>query len=290
MRTVAVIADIHGNMPAFEAVLADLDAVRPDEILVGGDLVGRGPQGSRVVAEVRRRGWRTIRGNHEDYLLDFRRGKVPDAWLGAGQWAASRWMAAELDEEAVAFISALPPALTPRNGSGLFLTHGSPASYNEGLGPWTPDASLRRHLRAIGEPLLVCAHTHRPMHRVLAEGSVVNVGSVGLPFNGDRRAQYALFHWDGEAWLPEFRRVEYDVERTLEIYRSSGFWAAGGVTARLLELELRHAAAYLVPFLRWASVAGVEPDERRIEEFRRLYSPGDPLDQLFLRLQAPGAC
>jgi hypothetical protein len=126
------------------------------------------------------------------------------------------------------------------------------------------------------------------MHRVVPEGAVVNVGSVGLPFNGDRRAQYALFHWDGELWTPEFRQVDYDIERTLATYRSSGFFAAGGVTARLLELELRHAAAYLVPFLKWASTVGIEPDLERIEEFRQIYSPGDPLHDLLLRLEALG--
>jgi diadenosine tetraphosphatase ApaH/serine/threonine PP2A family protein phosphatase len=286
MSTLAVIADIHGNMPALEAVIADLDEVAPDEILVGGDLVGRGPEGGRVVATVRERGWATIRGNHEDYLLDFRRGKVPDAWQGQNQWAASRWMAAELDEAAAEFLRDLPLTITPRIGEGLLLVHGSPASYNEGLGPWTPDSALSRHLRAADRPLLVCAHTHRPMHRVVAEGEVVNVGSVGLPFNGDRRAQYGLFHRDGGQWKVELRQVEYDLEEILAIYRSSGFSAAGGVTARLLELELRHAAAYLVPFLKWTAALGVDPEAERIDEFREIYSPGDPLHDLFLRLEA----
>ncbi len=73
MHKIAVLADIHGNLPALEAVLADIDAQRPDEVLVGGDLVGRGPQGSAVVRCIRERGWRAVRGNHEDYLLGFRR-------------------------------------------------------------------------------------------------------------------------------------------------------------------------------------------------------------------------
>jgi predicted phosphodiesterase len=286
MSTLAVIADIHGNMPALEAVIADLEEVSPDEILVGGDLVGRGPEGSRVVATVHERGWATIRGNHEDYLLDFRRGKVPDAWQGQNQWAASRWMAAELGAAAVEYIRQLPLSVTPRVGEGLLLTHGSPASYNEGLGPWTPDSALGRHLRGIDGSLLVCAHTHRPMHRVVTEGEVVNIGSVGLPFNGDRRAQYGLFHWDGERWTVELRQVEYEFEETLAIYRSSGFAEAGGVTALLLELELRHAAPYLVPFLKWAAAVGVDPEAERIDEFREIYSPGDPLHDLFLHLEA----
>ncbi len=75
MARIAVIADIHGNMPALEAVISDLADQAVDEVLVGGDLVGRGPEGSRVVKRVRELGWPAIGGNHEDYLLAFRRGE-----------------------------------------------------------------------------------------------------------------------------------------------------------------------------------------------------------------------
>ena len=260
MTRIAILADVHGNVPALEAVLDDLAAQRVDEALVGGDLVGRGPEGSRVARRIRELGFPAIGGNHEDYLLGARRGETPDDWYEADEWAASRWMAAELDEEDVAYLAALPFSLAR---PGLLLVHGTPRSNREGIGPWTTDAELTAHLAAAGEPVVVCAHTHRPLDRQVAAGRVVNVGSVGLPFNGDRRAQYAVFSCDGDGddWQVELWRVDYDLDRILTIYETSGFLAGGGITARLLRLELKHARALLVPFLKWTRDRGVVPTD-----------------------------
>lgn len=288
MPKIAVISDIHGNVPALEAVIEDLARVEPDEVLVGGDLVGRGPQGTEVVRRIAELGWRTIRGNHEEYLLEFRRGEVPSSWLHAEEWSAARWMASELEEEEAGWIGALPFSLASEIAPGLRLVHGTPRSTREGIGPWLSDRRLGEHLAEVDEPLLVCAHTHRPLHREVDGGLVVNVGSVGLPFNGDRRAQYALFEpgepGTGDGWRVELRQVPYDRERTLRIYEESGFLTHGGVTARLLCMELEHAAPVLVPFLKWAEWLGTAPAEAEIDAFLEFYSPGEPLGPFFERL------
>lgn len=289
MTRIAVFADVHGNVPALEAVLADLAAQEVDEVLVGGDLVGRGPQGCEVVRRIAETGWRSVRGNHEDYMLDFRRGEVPEEWLFTQEWSAARWMAAELGEEEAAYIAELPFSLTSHAAPDLRLVHGSPLSYNEGLGPWLSDQQIEAHFNQVAEPLLVCGHTHRPLLRRFATGLVVNVGSVGLPFNGDRRAQYALFERDDSGsqeapWEVELRQVEYDLGKTLEVYEASGFLAEGGATARLLKLELEHAAPFLVPFLQWAKAREVSPDPGRIGEFLDFYEPHAPLRDFFHRL------
>ena len=277
MARIAILSDIHGNLPALRAVLADLERQDLDEVLVGGDLVGRGPQGSQVIEEVRARGWRTVRGNHEEYLLDFRRRRVPDDWLSAPEWAASRWMAAELSADDVEFIAGLPGSLEIKRPAPMLVLHGSPRSTNEGLGPWTSDRKLERHVDGIRASTLVCAHTHRPMERPVANGLVVNVGSVGLPFNRDRRAQYAVFHSEGDGWRPEFRQVDYDLEETLRAYAATGFLERGGVTVRLLELELREAVPYLVPFQKWARLLGHPMESSAVDRFMDLYDPDESL-------------
>jgi len=250
---IGVLADIHGNSLALQAVLEDVSQQSLDEVLVGGDLVGRGPEGSRVTRSIQDLGWRGVRGNHEDYLLDFRAGRVPDDWLQSEDWAASRWMADELTPEDAAYLDALPMSITSDVAPDLRLVHGSPRSHGEGLGPWSTDNELEGHAASVEEGLLVCAHTHRPMQRHLPSGRIVNVGAVGLPFNRDRRAQYAIFETTGGGdWNVEFRQVEYDLDATLSVYRSSGFERAGGVTTALLRLELLHAAPFLVPFESWA--------------------------------------
>jgi diadenosine tetraphosphatase ApaH/serine/threonine PP2A family protein phosphatase len=287
MSRIAVIADVHGNVPALEAVLADLDETRPDEVLVGGDLVGRGPQGSRVIELVRERGWGSVKGNHEDYLLDFREGRVPDEWLFDGEWAASRWMAAELTADDAAYIASLPFSITSALEPELRLVHGSPSSANEGLGPWCTRDQLEAFADLVEEPLLVCAHTHRPLEERFDDGRlVVNVGSVGLPFNRDHRAQYAIFERCSDGWRVEPRRVSYDLHAIREIYRSTGFLEAGGITARLLALELEHATPILVPFLEWAKASGIPAAEASLDDFLGFFSPGEPLRVFVERLQA----
>jgi diadenosine tetraphosphatase ApaH/serine/threonine PP2A family protein phosphatase len=154
--------------------------------------------------------------------------------------------------------------------SGLLLVHGTPHSNNEGLGVWSTDDELTRHLGLVEERVLVCAHTHRPMLRELPGGLVVNVGAVGLPFNRDRRAQYAIFERGPSGWEVEFRQVPYDLGRTFAVYESSGFLAHGGVTAQLLRMELEHAAPFLVPFLEWCRARELPATMEHVRQYLAL--------------------
>lgn len=285
MPRLAIIADIHGNMPALEAVLDDIAGRSVDEILVGGDLVGRGPEGNAVVSRIRGLGLEAIGGNHEEYVIGARRGALPDAWPGTDVWDAARFMAADLEEANERYLDTLPFCLAR---PGLLLVHGTPSSNREGIGPWTDEQTVSRHLADAGAPLLVCGHTHRPLVRHVAGGRVVNVGSVGLPFNHDPRAQYAIFERRANAWQVELRQVAYDLDLLLAIYESSGFLAAGGVTARLLRLEVEHASPLLVPFLAWAEATRTAPDSANLSHFLAVYQPGDPLPAFYRRLRALG--
>ncbi len=282
MARIAILADIHGNIPALEAVLDDIARRRLDEVLVGGDLVGRGPEGGAVVRRVRAAGLRSVRGNHEEYLLDFRTGRANPAWMKSPDWVSARWMAAELAQDEADFIDALPPALTAISAPELRLVHGTPRSNREGVGPWTSDALLAE-IAALGdERVLVCAHTHRPMARSINDTYVVNVGSVGLPFSGDPRAHYVIFEGEGDRWRSEPVLVPYDREETLARYRSTGFLEAGGVVARLLAAELRTARSHLVPFLQWIDAVGRPHDEVSLADFLARYEPEGSL-RAFLR-------
>lgn len=288
MPRVAVLADIHGNVPAFEAVIADLGRQNVDEVLLGGDLVGRGPGGSRVVAMARERGWRGIRGNHEDYLLGFRRGETPEEWRGEDVWSAACWMAAELAESDLPYLESLPLTLRSEAIPAIRVVHGTPESNSDGIGPWTSDERMIEHLSGIEEDVLVCAHTHRPLERSFPGGGrIVNVGSVGLPFNGDHRAQYVVLDNDCDDLRVEFRKVDYDVETVLALYKETGFLASGGVTAQLLRLELEQAAPFVVPFLFWARSEGRVPTVDLIDAFLGVYSP-DRQQEFFHDLRHAG--
>jgi len=285
MIRIAVLADVHGNVPALEAVIEDVTSQQPDEVLVGGDLVGRGPCGKQVVRRITEMGWRSVRGNHEDYLLAFRQQRVKSHWLTAPEWSAARWMADELDEAAARSIEGLPLTLSSHLAPELRLVHGTPRSNSEGIGPWTSRQQVEAHFSDVPEPVLVCGHTHRPLECRLPTGMVVNVGAVGLPFNRDRRAQYALFQLGGDEVKVEFRRVEYDLDQTIRDYETSGFLSHGGATARLLMLELEKAAPFLVPFIEWARAKGVTPLEEELGAFRQFYDPDEPFRAFACRLR-----
>ena len=285
MTRIAVLADVHGNVPALEAVIEDVTSQQPDEVLVGGDLVGRGPCGKQVVRRINEMGWRSVRGNHEDYLLAFRQERVKGHWLTAPEWSAARWMAAELDDAAVRSIESLPLTLSSHLAPELRLVHGTPRSNSEGIGPWTSRRQMEAHFSAVPEPVLVCGHTHRPLECRLPDGIVVNVGAVGLPFNRDRRAQYALFQFGSDETEVEFRRVEYDLDQTVRDYETSGFLRHGGATARLLMLELETAAPFLVPFIEWARAKGVTPLEAEVGAFRQFYDPDESFSSFACRLR-----
>ncbi len=285
MSRVAVLADIHGNRPALEAVITDISSQAVDEVLVGGDLVGRGPEGSVVCRRIRQLQWPSIRGNHEDYVLTFRKGEIPEDWLDADEWAAARWMANELSDEDAEYLEALPFSITSRLEPELLLVHGSPAGANDGIGPWTSEREMAAHVESIRESILVCAHTHRPLDRSFPAGRLVNVGSVGLPFNGDRRAQYAIFDITGDEVEVEFRQIDYDLDAILGIYESTGFLKAGGVTAQLLKMELERAQPYLVPFLYWASTLEIEPSSSNMELFFDSYDPSESMRSFAIKLE-----
>ena len=282
---IAVISDIHGNVPALEAVIEDLRHLQVDEVLVCGDLVGRGPQGHAVVRRIAELGWRCLKGNHEDFLERIRCSKLRETDLLPSTWPALQWMAKDLTVADDAFIEALPMTLEPESATGMRLFHGSPQSFSRGIGSWTVDAELRSHWESADAQLLVCAHTHRTMERTVADGSVVNVGSVGLPFNGDTRSQYAVFSPSRGRWEVSFRRIDYDRDGFKRIFDSSGFLAAGGIYARLLLREVETARSHLVPYMKWCKLTENPFTFATMERFLSDFTPGESQSAFFERLR-----
>ena len=271
---IAVLADVHGNLPALEAVLADAERHAVDELIVNGDLVNRGPQGAAVVARLVDLGVRLTLGNHDDLMRMLADGDpvLPQEFHRAPFWHANRWCAAELDRAGrLDALRALPmtTAVRPPGAPRVLIAHGSPRHYREGIGRRSSDATLSEILEMHPTDVLVGSHTHQPMERRWGRTLVVNSGAVGSPFNGDGRAQYLWLTLVDGGWRAEFRRVAYDLEESLDAYESSGYLEAGGLLARLFRDEVRDARSYLVPFQMWAGSTGEELDEAAFERFRQ---------------------
>lgn len=196
---VAVLSDVHGNLPALEAVLADMGSV--DAILCCGDLVGYYPDVAEVVARLRGLGARTVRGNHELMAT----GALPVPPERAGYYGIDRTRRA-LSEEQLAWIAALPPALElHRDGLAVEVRHASPWDEETYLYPGSPA------LAGITLPdgrWLFLGHTHHPMRVRAGSGVVVNPGSVGQPRDWNPKAAYGVLDTASGRW--EQRRVAYD--------------------------------------------------------------------------------
>ena len=213
---VAALYDVHGNLPALEAVLEDAEQAGADTVLFGGDIVA-GPLPRETLERVRALGERAhcIRGNGDRYV-------VAAAGHAAGDGPAERaaaWAASQLSDDDVAFVAALPEHLVLEiDGLGPTLfCHGSPRSDEEIITPATDEARLRELLADVDERLIVCGHTHMQFDRALDERRVVNAGSVGMPYEGEPGAYWALFGPD-----VELRCTAYDYERAAERFRASG--------------------------------------------------------------------
>ena len=206
---IGLISDVHGNMPALEAVLDDMPEV--DAYVNAGDVVGYNPYPSECVEAVRDRGIATVQGNHD-------RAVAGDTSFGfhsdAGR--AVEWTQENVDDETLDWLGELPAEReTVVSGVRVKIVHGAPGDPDRYTFPRDFSESLLE-----GEDVLVLGHTHVQAKREYDEGVVVNPGSVGQPRDNDPRAAYALL--DTETHEVELRRVEYPVSQVQDEIRRVG--------------------------------------------------------------------
>lgn len=229
----AILADVHGNLPALEAVVSDLSPMNVQHILVAGDLVG-GPRPEATMHLLRSLDCQMIRGNGDSYLLRYRNGRAPIYWYTSKAYATIRWFYRHSSRETLEFIQTLPEQRVFKNPKvpTIRMVHGSPRDPSESIFPDFEPAVLKQALAEMTEPVLVCGHTHLSWHMWRGDQLAINPGAVGCPFNGVTDAQYALLDWDGKRWQVEHRRVAYDLDLIRRDYTESGLLTEGGAFAR----------------------------------------------------------
>jgi putative phosphoesterase len=216
-----VISDIHGNLPAFEAVCADMPPV--DRLLCAGDVVGYNPWPAACIDRVRELGAVTVRGNH-DRAVAFDGGRRFNAMAKAGVRHARE----ELGEADMEWLRSLPTEQFVADGR-IHIVHGHPDDPDRYTYPSEFSASMLRE----GVDVVILGHTHVQGSRRVDGGVVLNPGSVGQPRDGDRRAAYAVVELGGDgeggdgdseggALSVETHRVEYDVDRVIEAVTEAG--------------------------------------------------------------------
>jgi putative phosphoesterase len=246
---IAVLADIHSNLVALQTVTEHLEAWQPDHVIVAGDIINRGPRPLECLHLVQDKactaGWRVIKGNHEDYVISLAQPGTPRQGPVFETHRSSFWTYQQVKEH-VSYLAVLPDGqnLTGPDGRLITITHASIRHNRDGIHPFTSDSQLRQKIER--KAALFCVgHTHTPLIRRLTGTLVVNVGAVGLPFDGDNRACYGQMCWQAGRWSAEIIRLEYDRQKAEQDFFDSGFMSDSGGLAPLILDEFRTARSHL---------------------------------------------
>jgi putative phosphoesterase len=248
-----VISDIHGNLPALEAVLADLQRHEVDGIIVAGDYTG-GPQSVETIHLLRSlKSW-MIRGNWDTRLVQLVAGKAPASRYTSRQFALGRWAYRHIDQDTFDFIRSLPEQriVEIEGTTSIRVVHGSPRNPSESIFPDCDPATLELALTRTNESVLVCGHTHVPW-QVKWDGKLaLNPGAVGGPLNGEVGSQYALLTWCNDHWQGEHYTVPYDLEHIRTAFRKSGLLEEGEALAQAFLLSIETGQNVAEDFLSYA--------------------------------------
>ncbi|MEM7332177.1 MAG: metallophosphoesterase [Chloroflexota bacterium] len=268
---IVVLSDIHGNIPALQTAIEDIDRWRPDQVVVNGDVVNRGPCSAVcldiILEKQAKDGWHLLRGNHEDFILHCATiedaEQQPDFELN--QFA--HWAYRQIGAKKVAHFKDWGEVfswLAP-DGSEFRTTHAAMGNNRKGIFQRMSDEEI--------EPLItpppavfVTSHTHEPLMRDINSAQVVNIGSIGASFDRDRRLCYGRFTYTkAKGWQSELRRLEYDYAQIERDYVDSGFLTEAGVFSQLMLIEHRRAGGL---FFRWAKryIKQVEAGEATVAD------------------------
>lgn len=221
---IAILSDAHGNLGALEAAAADVERLRADLVLVGGDMTQGGCRPDGVVDFLTARGWLVVVGNSDALLLDLHEGLItlPERFTWAGM--AAHWSLEQLGPKRIEAMRAWPAALRYElpGGRSLTLVHATTWSLEDIIWADTEDAPRERMLREADSDLVVYGHIHNAYHRALGEGLVVSVGAVSGSNDEDTRPAYTLLEVTPDGLTLEVRRVAWDVGAEREAIRASG--------------------------------------------------------------------
>jgi len=266
----AFLGDIHGNLPALEAVLDEIDKQTPDAVFLLGDLLNRCPWTLDVVDVLRQRDWLSVQGNHDLVLANLNTPEGPPTFNDKNRFPNIHWTWEQMRPQDLCYLRNLPHDLLIeiQGAPSLRLFHGLPDNPFAGIMPNADEDSVSSQIAVYDESVLICGHTHQPMDRTITAQSsehnggscpykqrILNPGSVGMPYNGDPRAHYLLLDLvkeDGKlGWQPQFQRLDYDFDRVASAFRSSGLLESSGAIAALNLRTIKDGQPWASDFQQW---------------------------------------
>lgn len=249
MTRLAVLSDIHGNLPALEAVLTDLRQFTVDHVIVAGDTINWGPFNRDVLERVLNAGWAVIRGNNELYLLDYETPRAPKSW---DAFTMPPWLHAQVNTY-LPELSSWPDTLQLRfrDAPALRVYHGLPTTPFKGIHPLMSEESITEILAPIEENTYLSGHTHLMLDKFIGRHHVLNPSTVGCPLDGFEGATYLLLEGDWDGWQATFRRVPCDFSPCIREFERQGFVEQVGPMGRLVMEEFVVSRLRLWPFKAW---------------------------------------
>lgn len=249
----ALLSDVHGNLPALDAVLDRVEEISPDGLIMAGDLVG-GPDFNEITQLLKELDTSMIVGNADIDFLKFNDGIFSDEKRASQQWGFMRWHSQHATIETVELLRKLPEqrVVSLQGFPPILVVHGSPRSPYESLFPDKNLDRLYKSLQSISQPVMVCGHSHVQWSKEIDGRLIVNPGAVGSPLQGDTHARFSILSYEDNNWIVEPKEVEYDVEKLRKRYLESGLLEAGGAVSKafLITCETGHDVAQ--PFYRFA--------------------------------------
>jgi putative phosphoesterase len=220
---VALIGDVHANLPALEAVLAHAREQEASAIWNSGDFVGYGAHPNEVVRKLRDENALSTIGSYDQRVLRFK--KRREKWRRKQrleEYVALEWAYGQLSKRSRKYLRFLSAEMRMTvKGRRVLLTHGCPGPREKSISPKEPEETLVRLGQDAGADLIVCGLSHKPFARQADGIWFINPGSVGLPVDGDPRASYALLQFGAKEIQVTHHRVAYDVEQMATALRDA---------------------------------------------------------------------
>jgi len=218
---IAFISDIHGNAIALESVLEDIQKKQAEKIYVLGDLCYRGPEPKRSLEIIRSLNTEVIKGNADEWVVrGVKEGEVPDQVLGLMNLERD-WTVSKLGTSDLTYMKELPTEIqTEVHGISIHAFHATPDSLFDVIPPSADDEVLKeRFMSTSDSQIYIYAHIHKPYIRYVNGRVIMNIGSVGLPFDGSTRASYAMVEIEeNRRFSTSIERVSYDLEKAMKKY------------------------------------------------------------------------
>lgn len=246
---IAVLADIHGNLPAFEAALKHVSQQKVDQIILAGDMVIGSPDSKACWTLALSLGCPILRGNHERYVAHYGTSKASPLW-SMEQFAPLQWAVEQLSEQDRQCMEQLPLNLRLPEAPNLFIVHASERDDHDSVASHTPEQVLHDMFPTAQEQYMIRAHNHYGQVRVWEKGFIVTCGSVGLTLDSSPTAQYLLLDQQKVGWKIQHQSVPYPLDAAISRFHDTGYLSAVGPMAHLFLREVMTASHQIVPFLR----------------------------------------